>query len=110
MRSSKRSGCRATSGTHTRPSSLSRAHIPRVFFHRVPEGKTVKNRVHFDVRVVEGLKGDERMNALDTAANLLEAIGATRSSAVLASETPRARNVLSHAYGSHGRDEVEEDG
>lgn len=83
---------------------------PRVFFQRVPEGKTVKNRLHFDVRVAPGLKGDERMNALETAANLLEAIGATRASAVLASENGLARNVLSHADGSHGRDEVEEDG
>jgi len=60
---------------------------PRVFFQRVPGGKTVKNRLHFDVRVAPGLKGYERMNALETAANLLEAIGATRASAVLASET-----------------------
>ena len=60
---------------------------PRVFFQRVPGGKTVKNRLHFDVRVAPGLKGDERMNALEIAANLLEAIGATRASAVLASET-----------------------
>jgi hypothetical protein len=27
---------------------------PRVFFHRVPEGKTVKNRVHLDVRAGDG--------------------------------------------------------
>jgi hypothetical protein len=33
---------------------------PRVFFQRVPEGKTVKNRLHLDVRVAPGLEGDER--------------------------------------------------
>jgi catechol 2,3-dioxygenase-like lactoylglutathione lyase family enzyme len=27
---------------------------PRLFFQRVPEGKTVKNRVHVDVRATEG--------------------------------------------------------
>src|SRR4051794_2062527 len=28
---------------------------PRMFFQRVPEGKTVKNRVHLDVRAAPGL-------------------------------------------------------
>src|SRR5438445_8660408 len=37
---------------------------PRLFFQRVPEGKTVKNRVHLDVRVGVGLTGDERVAAL----------------------------------------------
>lgn len=37
---------------------------PRLFFQRVPEGKTVKNRVHLDVRVGTGLSGDERVAAL----------------------------------------------
>ena len=52
---------------------------PRVFFQRDPEGKIVKNRLHLDVRVASGLEGDERMNALETEANRLEAIGATRA-------------------------------
>ena len=30
---------------------------PRVFFQRVPEGKTAKNRVHLDVRAAPGLAG-----------------------------------------------------
>ena len=52
---------------------------PRVFFQRVPEGKTVKNRLHLDVRVAPGLVGDERMSALEAEANRLEALGATRA-------------------------------
>ena len=38
---------------------------PRLFFQRVPEGKTAKNRVHLDVRAAPGLQGDERMAALE---------------------------------------------
>jgi hypothetical protein len=52
---------------------------PRVFFQRVPEGKTAKNRVHLDVRVAEGLTGDERMAAFEAEAARLEALGATRA-------------------------------
>ncbi len=51
----------------------------RVFFQRVPEGKTVKNRLHLDVRVAPGLAGNERMSALETEASRLEALGATRA-------------------------------
>ncbi len=50
---------------------------PRVFFQQVPEGKTVKNRVHLDVRAAPGLTGDERMTALESAATRLSALGAT---------------------------------
>jgi hypothetical protein len=51
---------------------------PRVFFQRVPEGKTVKNRVHLDVRAAPGLTGDERMDTLEAEAARLEALGASR--------------------------------
>ncbi|WP_394331494.1 VOC family protein [Streptomyces thermolilacinus] len=30
---------------------------PRLYFQRVPEGKTAKNRVHLDVRVATGPRG-----------------------------------------------------
>ena len=30
---------------------------PRLFFQRVPEGKTAKNRVHLDVRAAPGARG-----------------------------------------------------
>lgn len=52
---------------------------PRVFFQRVPEGKTAKNRVHLDVRAAPGLQGDDRMAALEAEASRLEALGATRA-------------------------------
>ena len=51
---------------------------PRLFFQRVPEGKTVKNRVHLDVRAAPGLKGEERMAALESEAERLVGLGATR--------------------------------
>jgi hypothetical protein len=50
---------------------------PRVFFQRVPEGKTVKNRVHLDVRAAPGLEGPERMSALQVESERLVALGAT---------------------------------
>jgi hypothetical protein len=52
---------------------------PRVFFQRVPEGKSAKNRVHLDIRAAPGLLGDQRMDALESEAARLEALGATRA-------------------------------
>ena len=51
---------------------------PRLFFQRVPEGKTTKNRVHLDVRAAPGLEGEERMAALEAECERLLALGATR--------------------------------
>lgn len=51
---------------------------PRVFFQQVPEDKVVKNRVHLDVRAAPGLRGDERMAALEAECDRLVALGATR--------------------------------
>lgn len=51
---------------------------PRVFFQRVPEGKTAKNRVHLDVRAAPGQEGDERMATLEAEAARLVALGASR--------------------------------
>lgn len=53
-------------------------HGPRVFFQQVPEGKTAKNRVHLDVRAAPGLRGAERMAALEAACERLVALGGTR--------------------------------
>jgi len=50
---------------------------PRVFFQRVPEGKTAKNRVHLDVRVAVGRTGDDRMQTLQDEAARLESLGAS---------------------------------
>lgn len=51
---------------------------PRLFFQRVPEGKTAKNRLHLDVRAAPGLAGDERMAVLEAECERLVALGATR--------------------------------
>jgi hypothetical protein len=49
-----------------------------LFFQKVPEGKTAKNRLHLDVRAAPGLQGDERMAALEAECARLVALGATR--------------------------------
>lgn len=51
---------------------------PRIFFQQVPEAKQVKNRLHLDLRAAPGLTGDERMAALEAAADRVVALGATR--------------------------------
>ena len=51
---------------------------PTISFLRVPEGKSVKNRLHLDVRAAPGLQGEERMAALEAECLRLEALGATR--------------------------------
>ncbi len=51
---------------------------PRLFFQKVPEPKTAKNRVHLDLRSAPGLTGDARMHALEREAERLVALGATR--------------------------------
>jgi len=51
---------------------------PRLFFQRVPEGRTAKNRVHLDVRAAPGLQGEERMAALEAECDRLVALGAAR--------------------------------
>jgi hypothetical protein len=51
---------------------------PRLFFQRVPEGKAVKNRLHLDVRVAPGLRGEARLGALEAECERLVALGAHR--------------------------------
>jgi len=51
---------------------------PRLFFQRVPERKTAKNRVHLDVRAAPGLEGEARMQRLEEACDRLVAEGARR--------------------------------
>jgi len=51
---------------------------PRLFFQQVPEGKSVKNRLHLDVRAAPGLEGDERMAALEAECERLVGLGASR--------------------------------
>ena len=51
---------------------------PRIFFQRVPEGKTAKNRLHLDVNIGEGLEGEKRAMRVKQEADRLEELGATR--------------------------------
>ncbi len=51
---------------------------PRLFFQKVPEGKTAKNRVHLDVRAAPGLEAEARMAALEQECERLVPLGATR--------------------------------
>jgi hypothetical protein len=51
---------------------------PRVFFQKVPEPKTSKNRVHLDLRAAPGLEGDARMAELEQECTRLVGLGATR--------------------------------
>jgi glyoxalase superfamily protein len=50
---------------------------PRLFFQKVPEGKTAKNRVHIDVNVSTGLEGAEGRAAVEAEAARLVDLGAT---------------------------------
>jgi hypothetical protein len=51
---------------------------PRIFFQKVPEPKSVKNRVHLDVRAAAGVPPEGRAEALEAACARLVALGATR--------------------------------
>ena len=53
---------------------------PRIYFQRVPEPKTVKNRVHLDVNVGGGPSTplDERRRRVDAEVERLIGIGATK--------------------------------
>jgi hypothetical protein len=53
---------------------------PRILFQRVPEPKTVKNRVHLDVNIggEHGTPNDVRRQRVDTAVERLVALGATK--------------------------------
>ncbi|WP_067510373.1 VOC family protein [Actinoplanes sp. TFC3] len=46
---------------------------PRLYFQRVPEGKTVKNRVHLDIHVPDEKKTDEVERLIGLGASLFEA-------------------------------------
>jgi Glyoxalase-like domain len=51
---------------------------PRLYFQRVPEGKTVKNRVHLDVRVAgREVRGEERKRLVSEKVEQLVQAGAS---------------------------------
>ena len=51
---------------------------PRIFFQRVPEPKSVKNRVHLDVNAGRDTPAEERPRAVDAEVERLVGLGATR--------------------------------
>jgi hypothetical protein len=51
---------------------------PRIYFQKVPEGKSAKNRVHLDVRAAPGLDDDARRARLKEEAERLVAAGGTK--------------------------------
>ena len=73
---------------------------PRLFFQRVPEAKTVKNRLHLDVRVGVGLTGDERVGTLKAEAARLESFGARRLRLLPADEDNEACLVMQDVEGN----------
>jgi hypothetical protein len=54
---------------------------PRIYFQRVPEGKTVKNRVHLDLNVggPRSAPHDERRRRVDQEVDRLVQLGARKS-------------------------------
>jgi hypothetical protein len=73
---------------------------PRLFFQRVPEPKTVKNRVHLDVRVGVGLTGDARVAALENEGARLVTIGARRLHLLPADEENESCLVMQDVEGN----------
>jgi hypothetical protein len=73
---------------------------PRLFFQRVPEAKSVKNRVHLDVRVGPGLTGEERVAALEAEAARLEPLGARRMRLLPANDRNEACLVMQDPEGN----------
>jgi catechol 2,3-dioxygenase-like lactoylglutathione lyase family enzyme len=73
---------------------------PRLYFQRVPEGKTVKNRLHLDVRVGTGLVGQERLAALETECARLLPLGATRVRLLVADEFEESCLVMQDPEGN----------
>ena len=51
---------------------------PRLFFQKVPEPKTAKNRVHLDLRAAAGYPAEQRADVLESECTRLVALGATR--------------------------------
>ena len=51
---------------------------PRLFFQKVPEPKTAKNRVHLDVRAAAGVPPEGRADALEAECARLLPLGAHR--------------------------------
>jgi hypothetical protein len=55
---------------------------PRLYFHRVPEPKTGKNRLHLDLDVARDVPPEQYRQRIDGEAERLRQLGATRLRAV----------------------------
>lgn len=65
---------------------------PRLYFQRVPEGKTAKNRVHLDVRVAgREIRGEERKRLVSEKVERLVQAGA---SIAWANDTLRGNSIV----------------
>ncbi|MBC9733479.1 VOC family protein [Nocardioides marmotae] len=73
---------------------------PRLFFQRVPENKSVKNRVHLDVRVGTGLVGAERLAALEAERDRLVGLGATHVRTMPADDVDESCIVMQDVEGN----------
>jgi hypothetical protein len=51
---------------------------PRIYFQRVPEPKTVKNRMHIDISVGAGHEPKDRLPLIDAEVNRLTELGARK--------------------------------
>jgi hypothetical protein len=52
---------------------------PRVWFQQVPEPKTIKNRLHIDVRASRGGTIEQRKELIHAEADRLESLGASKT-------------------------------
>ncbi|WP_037855471.1 VOC family protein [Streptomyces sp. NRRL S-340] len=73
---------------------------PRMYFQRVPEGKTAKNRVHLDVRAGTGLVGEERLATLKAECERLVALGAVCLEVLVADEENESCIVMQDIEGN----------
>lgn len=55
---------------------------PRLYFHRVPEAKVGKNRLHLDLNVAREVPPEQYRDRIDGEAERLRRLGATRLRAV----------------------------
>jgi len=77
-RATTRGASRPITATTTRLSSIPPASGPRLYFQKVPESKTAKNRVHLDLRAAAGVPPEGRTDALEAECTRLVALGARR--------------------------------
>lgn len=73
---------------------------PRLFFQRVPEAKSAKNRLHLDVRVGTGLAGAERLAALEAESARLVALGAVQVRVLPADDVDESCIVMRDVEGN----------